>query len=127
MNSRSFHSELFFQDLVVPVERMMRDAKLIQIYTGTNQNSAIKLPALTPKELRACIAADDQTSPSTHLADESFAAWCYDNLSLKEARSAFERDADADECEQWGLVALEWKAQVEMAIIALKAAERMCK
>jgi hypothetical protein len=56
------------------------------------------------------------------LADESFAAWCYDNLSLKEARSAFERDADADECEQWGLSALEWKAQVEMAIIALAAA-----
>ncbi len=83
------------------------------------------MPALTPKELRACIAADAQTSPSTHLADDSFAAWCYDHLSLKEVRSAFERDADADECEQWELTALEWKAQVEMAIIALQAAARM--
>ena len=83
------------------------------------------MPALTPKELRACIAADDQTSPSTHLADDSFGAWCYDHLSLKEVRSAFERDADADQCEKWGLTALEWKAQVEMAMIALKAADRM--
>lgn len=83
------------------------------------------MPALTPKELRACISADPRTSPSVHLADDSFAAWCYDNLSLKEARSAFERDADAGECEQWGLSALEWRAQVEMAIIALAAADRL--
>jgi hypothetical protein len=59
------------------------------------------------------------------LADDSFAAWCYDHLSLKELRSAFERDADTVECEQWGLTALEWKAQVEMAVIALAEAERM--
>ena len=81
------------------------------------------MPAQSPKELRSCIAAEPRTSPSTHLADDSFAAWCYDNLSLKEARSAFERDADADECDLWGLSAMEWKAQVEMAIIALAAAE----
>lgn len=83
------------------------------------------MPAKSPKELRACIAAEPRTSPSTHLADDSFAAWCYDNLSLKAARSAFERDADADECDLWGLTAMEWKAQVEMAIIALAAAERI--
>ncbi len=83
------------------------------------------MPAQSPKELRACIAADPRTSPSTHLADDSFAAWCYDHLSLKEVRSAFERDADPDECDLWGLTAMEWKAQVEMAIIALAAAERM--
>jgi hypothetical protein len=85
----------------------------------------MNMPASTPEELRACIAADAQTSPSTYLADDSFAAWCYDHLSLKEARSAFERDADPDECAQWKLTALEWKAQVEMAIIALTAAARM--
>ena len=83
------------------------------------------MPALTPKELKVCIAADPRTSPSTHLADDSFAAWCYDNLSLAEVHSAFERDADADECERWGLSALEWRLQVEMAIIALAAVERM--
>ena len=83
------------------------------------------MPASTPEELRACIAADPKTSPSTYLADDSFAAWCYDHLSLNEARSAFERDADPDVCDQWKLTALEWKAQVEMAIIALTAAARM--
>ena len=85
----------------------------------------MNMPASTPEELRDCIAADDQTSPSTYLADDSFAAWCYDHLSLSEARSAFERDADPDECEQWELTVLEWKAQVEMAIIALTAATGM--
>ena len=83
------------------------------------------MPAYTPEELRTCIAADPQTSPSTYLADDSFAAWCYDHLSLSEALSAIERDADPDECEQWDLSALEWKAQVEMAIIALMAAARV--
>jgi hypothetical protein len=85
----------------------------------------MNMPASTPEELRDCIAADAQTSPSTYLADDSFAAWCYDHLSLSEARSAFERDADPDECEQWKLTVLEWKAQVEMAIIALTAAAGM--
>ena len=89
------------------------------------QNSGNELPALTPRELRVCIAADPRTSPSTHLADDSFAAWCYDNLSLTEVRSALERDADTDECGQWVITALEWKTQVEMAVIALAAAERM--
>ena len=83
------------------------------------------MSAQSPKELRACIAAEPRNSPSTHLADDSFAAWCYDNLSLIEARSAFERDADADECDLWGLTAMEWKAQVEMAMIALAEAERI--
>jgi len=85
----------------------------------------MNMPASTPEELRACIEADAQTSPSTYLADDSFAAWCYDHLSLSEVRSAFERDADPDECEQWELTALEWKTEVEMAIIALTAAARM--
>ena len=85
----------------------------------------MNMPASTPEELRGCIAADAQTSPSTYLADDSFAAWCYDHLSLSEVCSAFERDADPDECEQWELTALEWKVQVEMAIIALTAVARM--
>ena len=83
------------------------------------------MPASTPDELRACIAADAHTCPSTYLADDSFAAWCYDHLPLGEVRAAFERDADPDQCEQWALTALEWRAQVEMAIIALTAASRM--
>jgi hypothetical protein len=83
------------------------------------------MTAYTPDELRTCIEVEPHTSPSTHLSDDSFAAWCYDHLSLSEALSAFERDADPDECEQWELTALEWKSQVEMAIIALTAASKL--
>ena len=81
------------------------------------------MSAKNPKELRDLIATEPHTSPSNFLADDSMAAWYYDHLSLREARSAFERDPDPDECKKWGLSALEWKNQVEMAIIALKAAE----
>ena len=83
------------------------------------------MPASTPEELRSCIAADPKSSPSTYLADDSFAAWCYDHLTLKEVRAAFQRDADPDECKRWRLTALEWKTQVEMAVIALSATKRM--
>ena len=79
------------------------------------------MPVSTPEELRARLDADSQAIPSSLLADDSFAAWCYDHRSLAEMRSAFHRDADPDECRQWRLSALEWKAQVEMAMIVLAA------
>lgn len=77
--------------------------------------------ASTPEELRALVAAEPGTSPSVFLSDDSMAAWYYDHLSLREVRSAFERDPDPDECKKWDLSGLEWKNQVEMAIIALTA------
>jgi hypothetical protein len=80
------------------------------------------MPAATSEDLRHMMAAEPQASPSTFLSDDSLAAWYYDHLSLREARSAFERDPDPDECKKWGLTGLEWKNQVEMAIIALTAA-----
>lgn len=70
------------------------------------------------------MAAEPMASPSTFLSDDSMAAWYYDHLSLREARSAFERDPDPEECRRWKLTGLEWKNQVEMAIIALKSAEK---
>lgn len=79
------------------------------------------MTATTPEELRALITAEPETSPSIFLADDSMAAWYYDSISLREARSAFERDPDPDECKKWRLTGLEWKNQVEMAIIALSA------
>lgn len=80
--------------------------------------------ASTPEELRELIATEPGSSPSTFLADDSLAAWYYDHLSLREARAAFERDPDPQECEKWGLSGLEWKNQVAMAIVALSAAGR---
>jgi len=82
------------------------------------------MPASTPEALRACLIADPQALPSSLLADDSFAAWCYDHRSLRELRSALQRDADPTECKRWNLSALEWKAQVEMALIARTAAHQ---
>ena len=79
------------------------------------------MTATSGDELRKMMASEPQASPSAFLSDHSLAAWYYDHLSLPEARSAFERDPDPDECKKWGLTGLEWKNQVEMAIIALTA------
>ncbi len=87
----------------------------------------MNMPVSTPEELRACIAVEPHASPSIFLPDDSFAAWCYDHISLREARSAFQRDADPDECNRWRLTPLEWKAQMEMAVVALAAAEKQNK
>ncbi|MEJ2640028.1 MAG: hypothetical protein P8010_10670 [Desulfosarcinaceae bacterium] len=76
----------------------------------------------TPEALKAAIRQEPQASPSTFLGDESFAAWCYDHLSLSELRSAFEGDADREDCRRWNLSAREWRIQIEMAIIGLSAA-----
>lgn len=82
------------------------------------------MQASTPDQLRRLLAAEPETSPSTFLKDDSFAAWCYDHRSLRELRSAFQRDADPDECEKWHLTPLEWRAQIEMALVALATAKR---
>jgi hypothetical protein len=79
------------------------------------------MPASTPEQLRSFLKDANRDNPSLHLYDDSLAAWFYDHCTLTELRSAFEGDADQQQCAQWGLNALEWKAQVEMAIIALKA------
>ena len=72
-------------------------------------------------ELRQMMDRDPDASPSLFLRDDSFAAWCYDRLSVVELCSAFERDADPGQCRQWGLTATQWKDQVAMALAALKA------
>lgn len=85
------------------------------------------MPASTPEQLRTFLEHTDGDNPSIHLYDDSLAAWFYDHCSLTELRSAFNGDADPQQCAQWGLTALEWKAQVEMAIIARSAANTRSK
>ncbi len=75
--------------------------------------------AKTGDELREMIRQNPKFSPSTFLMDDSFAAWCYDNKGPLWLRAAFNRDADPDECRKWRITASEWKANVEMAAIAL--------
>ncbi|MCG8564597.1 MAG: hypothetical protein MI747_05890 [Desulfobacterales bacterium] len=75
--------------------------------------------ANTADELRDMIRENPQVSPSTFLRDDSFAAHCYDNRSIQWLEAAFNRDADPDDCRKWGLSPGEWRANVEMALIAL--------
>jgi hypothetical protein len=75
--------------------------------------------AKTANELRRLIADHPDETPSVFLSDDSFAADCYDHLSLKELKSAFNRDADPDDCFKWNLSPSEWKENIEMALISL--------
>jgi hypothetical protein len=80
--------------------------------------------AQTPEELKRLLAAHPGGSPSTFLDDSSYAAWCYDHLTRRELKSAFHRDADPEACAQWGLSAIGFKQQIEMAWIARTIARR---
>jgi hypothetical protein len=75
--------------------------------------------AKTADELREMMGQNPETSPSTFLMDDSFAAWCYDNRDFLWLKAAFNRDADPEDCRKWGISALEWKTNVAMAGLAL--------
>jgi hypothetical protein len=80
--------------------------------------------AQSPEELKALLAAHPGQSPSTFIDDSTYAAWCYDHLTRRELKSAFHRDADPEVCREWGLSALQFKRQVEMAWVARMVARR---
>jgi len=75
--------------------------------------------AKTANELRRLIEDNPEESPSVFLKDDSFAADCYDRMTVKELKSAFNRDAEREDCIKWNLSAAEWKENVEMALISL--------
>jgi len=75
--------------------------------------------AKTANELRRLIAENPDENPSVFLRDDSFAANCYDHMTVKELKSAFNRDADPDECIKWNLSAAEWRENIEMALVSL--------
>lgn len=70
-------------------------------------------------QLREMIAQNPDVSPSTFLRDDSLAAYCFDKKTPRQMKSAFNRDADPEECESWGLSPSEWKDNIEMALVAL--------
>ena len=78
--------------------------------------------AKTSNHLRKLIAENPDESPSVFLRDESFSAHCYDRLTVLELKSAFNGDADPDDCRKWGVSPSEWKENIEMALIARTAA-----
>ncbi len=76
-------------------------------------------------ELRMMIKENPEETPSAFLRDDSFAAKCYDRGTVRELRAAFNRDADPEDCDQWGLSSSEWKENIEMALVARIAVEKM--
>jgi len=74
--------------------------------------------------LKRLIKENPDESPSVFLSDETFAAECYDKKTIRELKSAFHRDADPEECEIWRLSPSEWKENIEMALIALRTAQK---
>ena len=83
-----------------------------------------KMYAKDTKTLRRLIKENPDESPSVFLSDDTFAAECYDSRTIRELKSAFHRDADPEECEVWGLSPSEWKENIEMALTALRAAQK---
>ncbi len=77
--------------------------------------------ATTADELRKMMQDNPGVSPSTLLRDDSFAAWLYDNRDPMWLKAAFNRDADPEDCRNWGIPPAEWRAAVEMAGLALQA------
>lgn len=80
--------------------------------------------AKNANDLRVLIRNNPQDMPSTFLSDSSFASHCYDKRSVKWLKSAFNRDADPEECENWRLTPVEWKEHIEMALVAKLATEK---
>ena len=75
----------------------------------------------TADQLREMIKENPDVSPSTFLRDDSFAASCYDKRTVMELKSAFNRDAEPEDCKTWRLSRSEWKENIEMALVALLA------
>ncbi len=76
--------------------------------------------AATADQLTQLIKENPDDMPSTFLMDSSFASYCFDKKTLKWLKSAFNRDADPEDCEKWYLSRSEWKENIEMAFIAKK-------
>lgn len=54
----------------------------------------------------------------TSIAENTFAAACFDQNSAKELQAALTNGPDASDMRDWGLTAEEWNAQVHQALKA---------
>ncbi len=80
--------------------------------------------AKSANELVQLIDENPEALPATFLMDSSFASYCYDKRTIKWLKSAFQRDADPNDCNKWLMSRSEWKENVEMALIAKQASEK---
>lgn len=58
----------------------------------------------------------------SYIADNTFAAACYDMNSVAELEQALKDGPDATDMNKWGLTESEWTEQVELALAELTAA-----
>lgn len=54
----------------------------------------------------------------TAIAENTFAAACYDSNTIAELESALASGPDARDLEEWGLTDEEWRAEIELALAA---------
>lgn len=74
--------------------------------------------ASSPDELKKRIEENADEFPSTFIADDSFAFYCYTNYSYMDLKELFEEgQVDRDTCSEWNISEDEWKAGVEMALM----------
>ena len=55
------------------------------------------------------------------IADNTFAAACFDQNSIEELETALAGEADADDCATWRITPEEWRASVELALTEKRA------
>jgi hypothetical protein len=53
-----------------------------------------------------------------HIADNTFAAACYDQNSIADLETALAGEPDATDMATWDLTEEEWRAQIEQALAA---------
>lgn len=83
--------------------------------------------AITVEQLQKLIKEHPETSPSAFLRDDGLAARCYDDMSVRELKAAFNRDPDLEACELYQLTPGEWREEIEMALVARQTVERRRK
>ena len=57
------------------------------------------------------------------IADNTFAAACYEQNSVLELQLSLRREADKHDCAEWGITPEQWREQIEIALAA-KLADR---
>ena len=54
----------------------------------------------------------------TTIANNTFAAACYDSNTVAELEAALRGPANEQDCREWGITAEEWRESVEAALAA---------
>ncbi len=81
--------------------------------------------AKNSKELNKLISQNPGALPSLFLNDNTLSSVLYDENTVEELNKMLNRDPDPDECKKWRLTKIEWRINVELALIAMKARQKL--